>query len=151
MNVSVDINISRSAAEVWAAITDIENCQDMISSIIDLEILDKPEEGVVGLKWKETRKMFGKEATETMWITEAVDSQYYYTRAENHGAIYTTKLSLAESDGVTALSMTFSAEAETLGMKIMSAIMGLMLKRSMKQALQTDLEDIKRFVEKSHS
>ncbi|TDF35174.1 SRPBCC family protein [Alteromonadaceae bacterium M269] len=151
MNVSVDINISKPAVEVWAAITDIENCQDMVSSIIDLEVLDKPEKDLVGLKWKETRKMFGKEATETMWITEAVDSQYYCTRAENHGAIYITKLSLAESDGVTTLNMTFSAEAETLGMKIMSAIMGLILKRSMKQALQTDLEDIKRFVEKSHS
>lgn len=25
--------------------------------------------GLVGFKWKETHKMFGKEATEIMWIT----------------------------------------------------------------------------------
>ena len=51
MNVSVDIKISKPAAEVWAAITDIANCQDMISSIIALEVLNQPEEGVVAVSY----------------------------------------------------------------------------------------------------
>lgn len=42
----------------------------MVSGIISLNILHQPEDGLVGLKWEETRKMFGKEASETMWITD---------------------------------------------------------------------------------
>lgn len=147
MKVSVDIDIAQSSNTVWTAITDIEHYSDVITSIIDLEILNQPESSLIGLKWKETRKMFGKEATETMWITDAAENQYYCTRAENHGAVYITRLSLTESEEATTLTMTFSAEAATIGLKIISAIMSVFVKKMMKNALQTDLEDIKKYVE----
>lgn len=54
MKVSVDIEIAVPKEVLWSAITDIENCSKMISSIIDLQILRQPEDGLVGLKWKET-------------------------------------------------------------------------------------------------
>ncbi|MGI9263993.1 MAG: SRPBCC family protein, partial [Gammaproteobacteria bacterium] len=69
MKVSTSIDIASPAENVWAVITDIENCVGRISSILDIEVLEKPETGFVGFKWKETRKMFGKEATEVMWVT----------------------------------------------------------------------------------
>jgi len=148
MNVTVDIEIQKPQEAVWAAITDIENCPDFISEIIDLKILNKPENELVGLKWQETRTMFGKEATETMWITEAVENQYYCTRAESHGSVYRTKLSLNETNNNnTLLTMTFSAEAQSLLIKIISAIMSVFIKGSMKKALLKDLEDIKKHVE----
>lgn len=148
MKTSVDIEIAKPKETVWQTITDIENATDFISSIIDLQVLHQPEDGLVGLKWTETRKMFGKEASETMWITEAVDNEYYCTRAENHGAVYKTKLSLNEiAEGKTLLTMTFGGEAQSFGIKIISAIMGFFLKGSMEKALQKDLEDIKNFVE----
>ena len=147
MNLSVDIEINKPKEVVWSAITDIENCADMISGIIAVEILNQPTDGVVGLKWKETRLMFGKEATETMWITDAEENRYYCTRAESHGSIYITKLSLIESGDLTTLTMAFSAEAESFLVKIISACMSVFIKPSMKKLLQKDLEDIKAFVE----
>lgn len=149
MKISVDIEIASSREKVWAAITDIDNCADFITSIINLEILNKPEDNMVGLKWKETREMFGKEASETMWVTHAVENEYYCTRTESHGSVYNTKLSLNELGGNTILTMTFSAEAQTTFVKLLSPIMGLMLNNSMKKALRKDLEDIKNHVEKS--
>lgn len=147
MQVSVNIEIASSKEKVWLAISDIENCANFISSIINLEVLNKPEDNLIGLKWKETRLMFGKEASETMWITDAVENEYYCTRAENHGAVYTTKISLSEIENNTLLTMSFSAQAQTSFVKIISAIMSIFIKGSMQKALKKDLEDIKNHVE----
>ncbi len=147
MNMSVCIDINSSKSKVWQAITDIQHCQKMISSILAIEVLEQPNEGIIGLKWQETRKMFGKEATEIMWITDAEENSYYKTRAESHGAVYISQLSLEEQAGVTRLTMSFTAQAQSLFAKIMSNLMGFMIQGSMKKALMQDLTDIKAFVE----
>jgi carbon monoxide dehydrogenase subunit G len=66
MKISVDIEIDKPKDLVWSAISDIENWANMITGIIDLKVIKKPEEGIVGLKWIETRKLFGKESSEAM-------------------------------------------------------------------------------------
>ena len=149
MKVSTSIEISKPRENVWKAITDIENCQERISSIIAIEVLEKPEAGFVGFKWKETRKMFGKEATEIMWVTDSVENEYYSTRAESHGSVYVSRLSVTESAGITTLTMSFSGEAQSLLARILSALMGAFIKGSMKKELQKDLVDIKNYVEQS--
>jgi len=149
MKVSVDIEIAKSKEIVWSAITDIENCSNFISSIIDIQILDQATDGLVGMKWKEKRLMFGKEASEIMWITESVENEYYCTRAESHGSVYITKLSLSEIGGNAALTMSFTGEAQTFLARVVSACMGVLIKSSMKKALLKDLEDIKNYAEQS--
>ena len=86
---------------------------------------------------------------EDVWkaITDSVDNEYYATRAESHGSVYVSRLSLAESAGITTLTFSFSGEAQTLVAKILSALMGFMIKSSMVKELQKDLEDIKSYVE----
>ena len=87
MNITVDIEIDSPKSKVWTAITDTDNWMNMVSGIIDLKILHRPEEGLIGLKWSETRKVFGKESSETMWITDCIPREYYCTRAENGGVL----------------------------------------------------------------
>ena len=149
MIVTVEIAINESKDSVWKAITDIEKCESMISSIMKINILDKPSDSLVGLRWEETREMFGKEATETMWITESVVNEYYCTRAESRGSVYVTRLSLTKSGSNTLLTMAFSGIAQTNFAKILSFLMGPLIRKSIKKALMKDLEDIKEFVEKS--
>ena len=148
MKISVNVEIAMSKDLVWTAITDIENCPNMITGIIDLKVLEKPEDGLVGLKWIETRIMLGKEASETMWITDSKDGEYYCTRAENHGSIYVTKMSVDETDGKTLLTMSFSATSESIFIRIISSLMGLFIKKSMLKMLKHDLDDIKNHLEK---
>ncbi len=149
MKVSVEVEIAKPKNTVWASIIDINNCSEFISSIIAIEILNQPESGLVGLKWKETRQIFGKKATEIMWITDAVENEYYCTRAESHGSVYVTKISLSEAGENTILRMLFSCEAQTTFVGIVSACMGFLLKRSMKKMVLKDLEDIKKYVDQS--
>jgi carbon monoxide dehydrogenase subunit G len=147
MNVTVERGIQGPKEKVWRAITDLENSPKVISGIRKINVLEKPAKGVVGLKWEETREMFGKEATETMWITEAKEKEYYCTRAESHGSIYTTRLALGERDGNTTLVMSFSGEPQTTLAKIMSYLMAPLIRSSLKKTMAQDLEDIRRYVE----
>ena len=147
MQLSTEITINASKQAVWQVISDIENWSNTIEAIELIEILEQPQSGMLGLKWRETRTMFGKKATEVMWVTEAVENSHYKTRAESHGAIYISTISLQEQDGSTVLTMSFDGTPQTFGAKVMSALMGWMFKGATKKALAKDLEDIKRVAE----
>ena len=143
MTIKVNVLINADVEKVWGIISDIENSINVITAINKIEVLNKPAEGLVDLKWRETRTMFGKEATEVMWITEAVENHHYKTRAESHGSVYISELSVMKQNGGIELTMAFGAEPQTFGAKFMWATMGFMFKGSTKKALQQDLEDIK--------
>lgn len=147
MQVTVDIKIDKPKEDVWRVISDIDNAENVITGILALEILEKPKSGLVGLKWSETREMFGKESSETMWITEFVENEYYVTNAQSHGSLYITTLALREENTQTILSMSFEGIGETFMMKMLGGIMGFMMKGSMKKMLYKDLVDIKNYVE----
>ena len=147
MEVSVEVEIAQRKEKVWAVITDIENAADVISEIIDLKILHMPKEGLVDLKWRETRKVFGKVSSETMWITDAVENISYKVRAESHGSVYLSSFWLEELGDKTLLKMSFNSQPQTLFLKIISPLMNLMIKGSMKKMMRQDLEDIKHYIE----
>jgi len=75
MLVEAQVTINGSKAAIWAAITDIENASETISGIENIEVLEKPANGLVGLKWRETRMLFGKPATVEKWITDAAENE----------------------------------------------------------------------------
>src|SRR5262245_26076888 len=105
MLVEAQINIDASQAAVWAAIADIEHAATLVSGIESIEIVEKPAHGLVGLRWKETRLLFGKPATVEKWITEAVENESYKTRAEDSGFVFLTTMKILESGGgVTLIS-----------------------------------------------
>jgi hypothetical protein len=143
MKVTAETTISRPREIVWSVITDIENWTGMIANIIDIKILNKPADGLVGLKWEETRRMFGKEVTETLWVTDYAENEYYCSRAESHGSVYITKFSLSELGDKTLLTISFSGEPQTSLVKTVSLCMGPVIKSTVINALHKDLADIK--------
>lgn len=147
MQMSVDVLVRAPRKVVWDVVTDIPNAANTIEAIERIEVLEKPAAGLAGLKWRETRKMFGKEATEVMWITDAAEPSYYETRAQSHGAVYTTRIALDDAAGGTRLTMDFGAAPQTFGAKLMGAVFGPLMKGSMRKAILKDLEDIKAVAE----
>ena len=146
MKLKVSIDVPGSPGDVWAVISDIRGSVDVVTGIEEIEILNEPPSGLVDLKWRETRTFFGKKATEVMWITESVENRFYTTRAESHGAIYTSRIQLEATGNTTTLSFEFSGEAQTLGAKIASFIFAPMMNGSMRKALKQDLHDISKEV-----
>jgi carbon monoxide dehydrogenase subunit G len=147
MKISEVVKIDKPVEAVWKAITDFRNCSNYIEGIIKLEIIEEPKDTLVGLKWIETRIMYGKEATETMWITDGVENEFYQTQAESHGSVYVSKLSLKADGNYTQLTLSFSGKAQTVSAKILSTLMGFLIKGSMKKVIRKDLNDIKTHVE----
>lgn len=148
MNISVNVVIKSPKKQVWKTIIDIDNSVNIISGITNLKVLHQPDTGIIGFKWVETRKMFGKESSETMWITESKHEEYYCTRAENCGAIYTTKMAVTEDAEGTRLSMSFSGTASSWWVRALSSVMGLLMKKPMAKMLKKDLEEIKAYIER---
>ncbi len=150
MKCSASIPIESTKEEIWSVITDIEHSEQNISAIEKIEVLEKPEEEFNGFKWRETRTMFGKEATEVMWITESEKNHYYKTRAESHGMIYVSTLSIETEGDHEVLTMGFEGEPQTFMGKMMNTVFGKMMVSSTEKALLKDLEDIKNVVEHHH-
>lgn len=147
MKMSTSIDIAAPKEKVWDVITNIDGSAETITGIVSLEVLERPDSGLVGLKWKETRKMFGREAEETMWITDAVENKSYRVRAENHGVIYISDFVITPRGDQSTLSWTFAGTPQTFMAKLMGGLMGWMMKGSMKKMLLKDLEDIKKAAE----
>src|SRR5690554_1966211 len=147
MKLEAQIIVDKPIEEVWSVITDFKNCAEFIHGITKIEVLEEPENTLLGFKWKETRVMFGKEATEIMWITDFVENKFYQTKAESHGSIYISRLEIKRIDKQTQLTMSFAAEAQTLFAKIFTGLMGFLIKGSMKKAVLKDLSDIKTHLE----
>lgn len=140
----VTINAPRSA--VWAAITDIENAAKILSGVEKIEVFEKPASGLIGLKWEETRILFGKPATVAKWITEAVENEFYKTKAEDGGFVFFTTMQIAEGNGGVTLISTHETRPQGFVARIMSLPMFL-FKGVIKKAVLQDLNDIKTAVE----
>lgn len=151
MIVEAQVTINGSKAAVWAAMTDIENAAATISGIDKIEVVEKPASGLVGLKWRETRMLFGKPATAEKWITEAKEHEFYKTRAESDGFIFLSTTSITDgSQGVTLIS-AHDSQPQTIVAKFMTVLMALFFKGVAKKALLQDLNDIKLAVEQQGS
>jgi hypothetical protein len=147
MIVEAQVTINGSKAATWAAITNIANASEIISGIENIEVLEKPANGLVGLKWRETRMLFGKPATAEKWITDAAENEFYTTRAEDNGFVFISTMSISESAGGMTLTSSHETKPQGIVAKLQSIPMGLLFKGVAKKALLQDLNDIKSAVE----
>lgn len=142
--VTVERRIAAPADRVWAALTDIEHGADVIKGIDRIEMLGEGPFGV-GTRWRETRRMLGKEATEEMWVTESEPGTRYVVEAESRGMHYTSEFLLTpQGEDATSVRLTFGAETgEQGGLKaaLMKAFVTVGAKGAAK-ALAKDLADI---------
>ena len=148
MIVEVQVTINGSKAAVWAVITNIEHASEIISGIEKIEVIEKPANGLVGLRWRETRMLFGKPATVEKWITDAGENAFYKTRAESDGFVFLSTTSISESSGGSIiLTSSHDSQPQSFVKRLLSIPMGLLFKGVAKKALQQDLNDIKSAVE----
>src|SRR5215510_14167059 len=147
MIVEAQVPIHGSRAAIWGAITDIENAAKTISGIENIEVVEKPANGLIGLRWRETRMLFDKPETVEKWITDAAENEFYTTRAESDGFVFLTTMRISESsDGIT---LTSSHVTEPQGFAArMQALPMFLFKGMVKKAILQDLNDIKSVVER---
>jgi hypothetical protein len=148
MIVEAQVTIHGSKAAVWTAMTDIEHASETMSGIENIEVVEKPANGLVGLRWRETRILFGKPATVEKWITDSSENEFYKTRAESDGYVFLSTMSLSEGNGGVTLTSSHDSQPQSLVGKVLSNPMMFLFKGVMKKHLLQDLNDIKSAVER---
>ena len=150
MIVEAQVTINGSKAAIWTTITNIENAAEIISGIKNIEVLEKPASGLVGLRWRETRMLFGKPATAEKWITDAAENEFYKTRAEDNRFVFLSTIRISESAGGITLTSSHESRPQGIVARLMSIPM-VLFKGVAKKALLQDLNDIKTAVERERS
>lgn len=134
---------------VWQVLTDIDGAPQVLTSVVANERLDGPEYGT-GTRWRETRRIFGREETEELWVTEAVAPRSTTIESESGGTRYTTVFTCVPSGLGAKLGVAFSAVTPrpSLAQRIGWALFGKTGMRASQDALQQDLNDIAQVAER---
>lgn len=153
---TITADIVAPAERVFQLATDFERSPDIIDAIDSVEMLSDPPHSParVGTRFRETRTMFGKQATEEMEVTaisppgaDGGEAGSYTIEAHSHGTHYVTLLAIEPIDAERCrFAMTFNVRPEKLAAKLLSPLGGLMMKQ-VRKALEKDVQDIKRAAE----
>ncbi len=147
-SVRIEIRIEAPAERVFALSSNVPGFGDVVRGIERIEMLTDGPVGT-GARWRETRVLFGKAATEEMRITGFDPPRSLRIEADSHGAHYVTTYRFTPNDGGTDLEMDFSARPRSFLARLMSAVFGRAMLSSVRKALEADLRDLKRVAEKA--
>lgn len=128
---------------VWEVLTDLEGAPATMRAITKVDMLTPGEYGV-GTTWRETRTMWGKEATEEMWVTVSEAPRLTVIEANAGKTHYATTFTVRPAGSGSQVEVRFGAWTEdaSLGQRVMWAIFGAIGARATKKMLAGDLEDI---------
>lgn len=144
--IAFEKHISAPVDRVFAQLMDLEHWPETISAITKIEKLTEGPVGS-GTRFKETRVMFGKEHAETMTFENVTPNRGYTLTASSCGMRYATTHTLTPEAGGTKLRLEMQTTPLTLGAKILSPVMGAMLKGTMKKMIARDFDDLARACE----
>lgn len=145
--VVVERLIQAPPGRVWETMTDLAAWESVLSGVERVEVLSPGGFGV-GTRWRETRRMFGKEATEEMWVTACEPAERYMVEAESHGTRYISELRLLTAGPeTTTVRMSFTAVPPGGVKGLLAKAAGALGARAVRQAITRDLDDVARAVE----
>lgn len=147
---SVSTHVNASPERTFEVFSNIRNSAENVSGIERVEILDDSGEPVgVGTRFRETRILFKKEATEEMEITAWDPPRSYVVEAESCGTHYRSVISFEPNDdgSNTKVTMEFNAKALTFAGRMMS-VFGFLFTGTMRKLMQRDLDDLRGVAER---
>jgi len=146
MKICVAVEINAPIETVFDVFADIPKAAERVPGIDSLEVLSEVTSGV-GLRWRETRSMFGQEATEVMEMTGFDPPNSYFVEAASHGMHYQSTYTFEERSGdVTTVTMEFIGTPVTFVARLFTP-MALLFQGATKRALRQDMIDLKAFIE----
>ncbi|MFD6415214.1 SRPBCC family protein [Streptomyces sp. NPDC060194] len=145
--VTVERRIAAPRERVWHGLTDLTGWPAVLSGVERVEVLSDGPFGV-GTRWRETRRMFGKEATEEMWVTACTAPERYVVEADSHHTHYVSEFTLrAEGPDVTVVRLTFAAQPPGGVAGLLAKVFGALGSKAVAKALAKDLADVAASVE----
>jgi uncharacterized protein YndB with AHSA1/START domain len=130
---------------LFQLLTNFGKLPSWIPEIKKLEVITDGPIGV-GTKFKETRMMFGKEATETFEITEYVANKTLTMQAHSCGMLYTVTHHFHEESDGTRIELIMTGQAQRFFAKLMTPLAWLM-RGMMKKHIAKDLANLAKAAE----
>lgn len=138
--------IAAPPERVFALATDLAGAAERITGIDSVELLSGEGPFGVGTRWRETRTLMGREATEEMWVTAFEPGRSYTAEAESNGCHYVTTLTCASAGDGTLASIRFRGEPTSLGSRVMLTLMAPLtwwMTKMVRRCLEEDLADLR--------
>lgn len=141
--ITITRDVEAPAEVVFDLATDFPHLAEWIQAIDKIEVLTDGPIGV-GTRFRETRTMFKREATEEMEVTAFERPEHIALFAESHGCRYRTDYQFrpTEDGKGTQIELRFQAEPRTLVAKVMAFVMRPMTKLILNECGK-DLDDVK--------
>ncbi|MBC8869183.1 MAG: SRPBCC family protein [Planctomycetes bacterium] len=131
--------------DVFELFSDIPKTAERVGGVERVEVLT---EGPVraGTRWRETRIIFKREATEELEITSLEPNKSYAVEGESCGIRHHTEFRFTGRGDRTLVEVEFTSRPLTLWAKMTSPLAWLMMGAA-KRCVDQDLEDLKAFIE----
>jgi hypothetical protein len=135
-------HVQAPVERVFDVFTDLHHAAKRVNGIEAIDLLTEGPIGA-GTRWRETRIMFGKAASEEMWISAFDPPRGYSVECDSCGAHVVSHFRFTSEEDGARVEQEFIWSATSLVAKLMSPLARLMVKPMM-QAMDQDLEDLKR-------
>lgn len=135
--------ITAPADRVFAVASDIAGTPKIFPQIVRIEMLAKADRPQVGMRWRETRKAMGKEASVEIEITRFDPPRSMTMVCEAMGARFETVFTVTPDNSGTLAEM----DTRVTPGGLMSRLMMPMIKSAVAKGLREDLQSLKRALE----
>lgn len=139
----LNTTVAAPRREVFKAFSDFPNAASHVEGIDQIEMLTEGPVGV-GTRFKETRTMFGRQATETMEVTDFVPDEKYTLSATSCGCQFDSHFRFSDAgNDRTDVQCEMESRPLSFGARLMAPLMGLMMKKTMQKCMQEDIDQIR--------
>jgi hypothetical protein len=138
-------HVNAPVERVFELASDFASAPQRVSGITKVEMLTNGPVGV-GTKFKETRIMMKKEATETMEVLAFDRPRSYTLGAFSCGTQYETTVNFDREGSGTNMTMIFKYTPKSFFAKLFSPLAGLM-SGMIRKCVEKDFDDIKKAAE----
>jgi uncharacterized protein YndB with AHSA1/START domain len=145
MLIRVETDVAASPERLYALVTDITRWAEHLPAIEQVELLT-PAPVRVGTRFRETRIMQGRRATEEMTVAELAPPDRFVLTAESHGMRYHAVHTFEPMAGGTRMRLTFTGEPVTWVARLASPLAFLM-RGAIRRQLAADFAALKRAAE----
>ncbi len=130
---------------VFDLFSDIPRADEMIDAIVKIEMLTDGPVGV-GTRWRETRMMFKREATEEMQVTAFDPGKSYTVGCASCGCEYESTWRFESEGGATLVEFEMGWRPVSFLAKVMSPL-GRLMAPMMKKCFMKDFAALKALAE----
>ena len=135
MQIAVECLVEAPPEVVFAAAADISNWPRFISGVQSVELLT-PGPVAVGTRFRETRIMFGRQATEEMTVAEIEPPHRLVLTAFNHGTAYRAEHLFAAEGAGTRIDARLRGPAGRRSLARLLTPLGLLFLGTLRRQLE---------------